>query len=270
VSGERRPSLTPVLWARILARYGELGRPLTDAELQAIVLSAADTSAKRFAVTLAGAARTVGTSLRRCRASGLIADEVDSFERFTTTTNNAKAQAQRGLTMNSKPAVAIVAGADMQADRLHFAVGVARAVGPGHVDFVFEDLTADEGNDLGAVDTQRIADSIVCGYRTDEIIMTPGLWSRVWALYKKLGRTLTEEELSGLAALEQSAVAADAAPGDDSACTVRQEMVWDGALALFKTGAFGTFSDAVKQADDAFRLLTGKSTISAPESCPQE
>lgn len=264
MSDERRPSLTPVLWARILARYGELGRPLTDAELQAIVLPATDSAAKRFAVTLAGAARTVGTSLRSCRASDLIADEVDSFERLTTTNNAAKAQAQKGLTMNSKPAVAIVAGADVQAGRLNIAVGVAHAVGPGHVQFVFEDLLAEAPDDLDPAERQRIADRIVCGYCADDIKMTPSLWSSVWALYKKLGRTLTDEELSGLAALEESALHADAA------CTVRQEMVWDGALALFKTGAFGTFSDAVKQADDAFRLLTGKSTISAPASCSQE
>lgn len=270
MSAQPRPSLTPVLWARILARYGELGRPLTDAELQAIVLPAADTAAKRFAVTLAGAARTVGTSLQRCRASDLIADEVDSFDRYTTTNDTAKAQAQRGLTMNSKPAVAIVAGADTHADSLHIAVGVARAVGPGHVDFVFEDLLAEAPDDLDPAERQRIADRIVCGYCADDIKMTPALWSRVWALYKKLGRTLTDDELSGLAALEEGAVPADAAPREDSACTVRQEMVWDGALVLFKTGAFGTFSEAVKQADDAFRLLTGKSTISAPESCPQE
>ena len=41
MSAMPRPSLTPVLWARILARYGELGRPLTDEELRAIVKPAA-------------------------------------------------------------------------------------------------------------------------------------------------------------------------------------------------------------------------------------
>ena len=93
--------------------------------------------------------------------------------------------------------------------------------------------------------------------------------ARVGAI-QKVGRTLTDEGLSGLAAFEEGALAAEAVPGDDPACTVRQEMVWGGALELFKTGAFGSFSDAVKQADDAFLLLTGKSTISAPASCSQE
>lgn len=94
MSVQPTPSLTPVLWARLMARYGELGRPLTDAELRAVVLPAQDSVATRFAVTLAGDVHTVGTSLRCCRASDLMADEVDSFNSFTTAISHpAKAQA---------------------------------------------------------------------------------------------------------------------------------------------------------------------------------
>ena len=111
MSTKRRPSLTPVLWARILARYGELGRPLTDAELQAIVLPPleSESPATCFAVTsafpslslgaMADATRRVSIAwppafggsmgkteapLQARPARLLIADEVDGSDRFTT------------------------------------------------------------------------------------------------------------------------------------------------------------------------------------------
>lgn len=185
---QRRPSLSPVLWARILARYGELGRPLTDAELQGIV-SNADTKAGDFSFTrefasgrlVIDAGLPSQPELVHRPATDLVADECESFD-----------------SIPSAKHVAIVSGVDVQTDGLHFATGVVHSTRPPAADIVFDDLLAEELAPAGAEDPvarQKVGNRIVCWWQDNEITMTPQLWARVWGLYKSIGRTLTREEL---------------------------------------------------------------------------